>query len=129
MSAEPLNEWLEEQGARVVSKRPLRRVSFKSLAMADLYREDIEYIQNQIEEDHVFTVEIPGPVLRDIKGKAARLDHIMEWAKKNNSSVSQYFHEQIKRHYALLEDNPMYRTAYKEFMSIRALLGEEPALF
>lgn len=127
MSAEPLNDWLEEQGARVVSKRPLRRVSFKSIDTS--FHADVEYIQNQIEEDHVFTVEMSGPVLRNIKGKAARLDHIMEWAKKNNSSVSQYFHEQIKRHYTLLEDNPMYKDAYKEFMSIRALLGEEPTLF
>lgn len=127
MSAEPLNDWLEEQGARVVSKRPLRQVSFKALDTS--FHTDIDFIQHRIEEDHVFTVEIPGPVLRDIKGKATRLDHIMEWANKNNTSVSQYFHEQVKRHYALLEDNPMYRNAYKEFMSIRALLGEEPTLF
>jgi hypothetical protein len=127
MSAEPLNDWLEEQGARVVSKRPMRRVSFKFQDTS--FHTDIDFIQHQIEEDHVFTVEIPGPVLRDIKEKAARLDHIMEWTKKNNSSASQYFHEHIKRHHALLEDNPMYRDAYKEFMSIRALLGEDPALF
>jgi hypothetical protein len=129
MSAEPLNDWLEEQGARVVSKRPLRRVSFKPLDMADIHRADIEYIQNKIEEDHVFTVEIPGPLLRELKGKAARLDHILEWGRKHNSSVSEYFHEQINRHYALLEENSMYKDAYREFMSIRALLGEEPSLF
>jgi hypothetical protein len=129
MSAEPLNNWLEEQGARVVSKRPLRRVSFKPLDPFDVLRSDLEYIQHQIEEDHVFTVEIPGPVLRDIKGRVTRLHHIMGWAERNNSSVSQYFNEQVRQHYALLEDNAMYRDAYKEFMSIRALLGEEPHLF
>jgi hypothetical protein len=93
--------------------------------------EDIEYnnLNMRTELDHAYTVEIPGPVLRDIKGKVARLDHIMKWTKRNNASVSEYYHVQTKRHYALLEDNPMYRDAYKEFMAIRALLGEQPSLF
>jgi len=128
MSTEPLNDWLEEQGARVVSKRPL----YRAIYTMPMVSEDIEYNNDfsiRSDLDHVYTVEIPGPALRDIKGRVARLGHIMDWAKRNNSSVSQYFHEQVRRHYVLLEDNPMYRDAYKEFMSIRALLGEEPSLF
>ena len=90
---------------------------------------DAEYIHQATEEDSVYTIEIAGPALRELKNKSARLDHIIEWGRKNNRSVSEYLHEQIDRHHRLLEENSMYKDAYKEFMSIRALLGEHPSLF
>lgn len=115
--------WLKEQGVRVVGKQPLRRYVLDRMPV-NYTASDMLAVMNTI-DDCVYHLEVPSAIVNRWASTDKRWAQVMETAERNNTSPVHLYIKNIERHRELLAENPMYREAWLEFQSIRALLGED----
>lgn len=118
--------WLSKQGARVVGRHVVRKASLPRFTMQD---EPIDWAPLTTTTENVLQVEINEATVDRLKYNEDMLHRAMSYVQKpmyNSPNMGQYFVDKHTRHLELLKENPMYRDAWKEFQSIRALLGEDP---
>lgn len=113
--------WLNEQGARIVNQRPLRRAFFLPPWR---FNEEDKFAEPSAVDDVAYTIEVTGTMVHRWMQFQNRLMHIIDHADFNNESPTTYYNEARERHEKLLEENPMYQQAWQEFQQIRVLLGE-----
>lgn len=114
--------WLREQGAKIVGRHPLRRAFFH-LPQWELHKQRFDAEPN-ILEDVAYTIEVTGVMVHRWMQFQSRLMHIIDHADLKNGSPPGVYIEARERHAKMLEENPMYQQAWKEFQEIRVLLGE-----
>jgi hypothetical protein len=115
-------EWLKEQGARVIEKRPLRRALFQPLSFRESPDIDTAITYS---EDYVYKIEVTGATLRKWQMYESRLHYVIKYADEQDSSPTNFYLDNRAKHDDLLVTNPMYKEAWNEFQSIRALLGQD----
>lgn len=115
--------WLKEQGVRVVGKQPLRRYVLDRMPV-NYTASDMLAVMNTI-DDCVYHLEVPSAIVNRWSSTHKRWEHLLETAERNNTHPTHMYIKNLERHRELLAENPMYREAWMEFQSIRALLGED----
>lgn len=115
--------WLREQGARIVGKQSLRRYILDRMPL-DYTAADMTATVNTA-EDYLYHLEVPAALVNRWGKTSRQLKHLIELADRHNSSPVSEYAKGVERHHELLHENPMYREAWREFQSIRALLGED----
>lgn len=130
------DEWLRQQGVRITGRHTLRRAhqpTYMNWA-SDLKDGRIDWSeQYTTTEEQVYTVELDERTLDRLQRLESIVQIAMEHASRVNrtspdrsGSVGQFYIDNSQRHHALLKENSMYRDSWKEFQSIRVLLGETP---
>lgn len=118
------DEWLKEQGARVIEKRSLRRAFLQPFSFSGI--DDINDTINYREcEEHLYKIEVTSATLKKWQMYESRLNHVIKYADEHDSSPTNFYLDNRVKHQDMLVNNPMYREAWKEFQSIRALLGQD----
>lgn len=133
--------WLRKQGVKIVGRHTLRRASSPSYYNWGNYLEDsrIDWSdQFTTTEEQVYQVEMDERTIERFERFEADVRHALEYANSKYvsrsvsgynggpSDVTAFFIENKERHLELLKENSMYRDAWKEFQTIRVLLGESP---
>ena len=134
--------WLRKQGVRITGRHTLRRTSAPSYMnhwASDQEDGRIDWAkQYTTTQEQVYTVELDERTIERLERMEADIHHAIDYANRNYTSrsdigykggpsdVTAFFIENKERHEELLKENSMYRDAWKEFQSIRALLGETP---
>lgn len=120
-------QWLKEQGACVKGMRPLRSIYAMPLTMNNVKDESLTAIQAQarVWEEPIYTVEIRGSTIKQWQAMDKRMNFITN-SRDGNTGWSDPgdFIKEWREHRQLLDQNEMYREAWIEFQSIRALLGK-----
>lgn len=117
-------QWLKEQGARVIASRPLYRAFVDPLMQYTA--SEINELTFQTRQEQLYQIEVSSPILQRWRSYADRLQHIIDDADRYDKTPVGIRVEQRQRHQELLEENPMYKQAWDEFQQIRALMGEDP---
>ena len=125
-------QWLRKQGATVVNQLQRHRASIPPYR--DWARggdESIDYAPMQTTVERVYQVELDERTIERLRHNESMILNALEHAVRlnrhgfiNSNSVGQYFMDNSNRHQDLLKENSMYRDAWREFQSIRVLLGE-----
>jgi hypothetical protein len=133
--------WLRKQGVKITGRHTLRRASAPSFMNWSSDRADdrIDWSEQFTTlEEQVYQVELDERTIERLERMESDILHAIEYAngrytsrgdigyKGGPSDVTQFFIDNKERHLELLQENSMYRDAWKEFQSIRALLGETP---
>ena len=125
-------EWLRKQGVKMVNQYTLRRASMPPYMLYPK-GEPIDWAPAETTTEQVYQVEIDERTVERFRRSDLMITNAMEHAARLNrqglvgsGSVGQYFVDNCNRHHELIKDNEMYRTAWKEFQTIRVLLGETP---
>lgn len=125
-------EWLSKQGVKIISQHTLRRASIPPYM---LYPKDepIDWAPMETTTEQVYQVEMDERTVERLRRSDIMITNAMEHAARLNrqglvvsGSVGKYFVDNCNRHHELIKENSMYRDAWKEFQSIRVLLGETP---
>ena len=136
--AEHHEKWLKTQGVKIIGRRTLRRASNPGYMNWD-HKQENSHIdwseQFTTTNEDVYQVELDERTI----GKFERFESTIKYALQYmdhqhggqrfaapSSDVLNYYIDNNERHLALLEENSMYRDAWKDFQTIRALLGETP---
>jgi hypothetical protein len=122
------DEWLKKQGVQVVSKQPVRQAFLKPIDPFKISLDTFDAVDHvHFHETQRYCIEVSEAVLTQWQKRDRQLQHIQEYAAESNSSLPYYdFYIKNKdRHEKLLSENPMYKQAWMEFQSIRALYGED----
>ena len=134
-------EWLRKQGVKITGRHTLRRASTPSYYnwSSDMDNDRIDWAdQFTTTEERVFQVELNEQTIERFERMESDIRHAHDYANRKYASrsaigyaagpsdVTQFFIENKQRHLELLHENSMYKDAWKEFQSIRALLGETP---
>ena len=124
-------EWLQKQGVRIMDRRTLRRAHIApySVCASD---DPINWTPIESITESVYQVELTEKLIERFEYNESAMAHAIDYVARkhgqksylNNNSYSEFHIDNSERHAALLKDNQMYRDAWKEFQSIRALLGE-----
>jgi hypothetical protein len=92
-------------------------------------------------QEQVYQVELTEQTIERLERFETTVKQALDYANRFNvrqhvgqsgyggagpNDVSDYLIENKERHLELLKENSMYRDAWKEFQSIRVLLGETP---
>jgi hypothetical protein len=140
-------KWLRAQGIKITGRRTLRRaVNLGYMDWANP-RDDgrIDWTHEFLtqREEQVYQVEIDEATIERLErfestvkiaindtynasqGRHRRSSYA-GYSGYNPNEVADYMIENRERHLELLKENEMYRDAWKEFQSIRVLLGETP---
>jgi hypothetical protein len=135
--------WLRKQGVKIVGRHALRRAVDPGYMdwgsnWAD-GRIDWSAERYTVREECVYTVELDQQTIEKLERMEADVHHAIDYANRKYhtargssgytggpSDVTQFFIDNKERHLELLQENSMYRDAWKEFQSIRVLLGESP---
>jgi hypothetical protein len=134
--------WLRKQGVKITSRHTLRRASNPGYMdwgsnWAD-GRIDWSAERYTVREECVYTVELDQQTIERLERMEADIHHAIEYANRKYTSrsavgytggpsdVTQFFIDNKERHQELLKENSMYRDAWREFQTIRVLLGETP---
>jgi hypothetical protein len=125
-------KWLGQQGVKIIGQRTLRRSLMPNYNFKQ-QDEPIDWAPIETTTEQVYQVEIDERTLDRFIRNNGLLVNAMEHAARltrqglvHSSSVGQYFVDNSNRHHELLKENSMYRDAWREFQSIRVLLGETP---
>lgn len=133
-------KWLRQQGVKITGRSTLRRWEDPGYMNFDSDRPDgrIDWSERfSIREEQVYQVELDERTIERFERREADIRHAIEYANRhtNNrggyagpglSDVSDFYITNRERHHELLKENSMYRDAWKEFQTIRVLLGETP---
>lgn len=134
-------KWLRRQGVKIVGRSTLRRWAEPSYMnwTSDLEDGRIDWSERYTsKEEQVYTVELDERTIERLERMEADIHHAIDYANRKYTSrgavgytggpsdVTNFFIENKERHLELLHENSMYRDAWKEFQSIRVLLGETP---
>jgi hypothetical protein len=134
--------WLKAQGIKIIGRQTLRRMFDPGYMnwgsnWAD-GRIDWSAERYKIREEHLYQVELTEQTIERLEMSEASMRHAIDYANRKYtvrgssgytggpSDVTAFFIENKERHQELLNENSMYRDAWKEFQSIRVLLGETP---
>lgn len=133
--------WLRKQGVRITGRHTLRRAATPSFMnwANDQEHDRIDWsAQFTTTEEQVYQVEMDEHTIERFERFESTVKHALDHANRYNgrpqsgysgygpNDVSDFFIQNRERHNELLKENSMYRDAWKEFQSIRALLGETP---
>jgi hypothetical protein len=136
--------WLRKQGVRITGQHTLRRASAPSYMNwgSDLEDGRIDWSdQFTTTEERVYHVEMNEHTIEKFERFESTVKQALDYADRYNvqhrtapsgysgygpNDVSDFMIENKERHLELLKENSMYRDAWKEFQSIRVLLGETP---
>ena len=135
--------WLRKQGVKITGRHTLRRASNPGYMDwgSNWANDRIEWSAERytVREEQVYQVELDQQTIERLERMEADIHHAIEYANRKYhtargssgynggpSDVTAFFIENKERHEELLKENSMYRDAWKEFQSIRALLGETP---
>jgi hypothetical protein len=140
--ADDHESWLRKQGVKIIGRHTLRRASNPGYMNWGLDREDgrIDWSAERytVREECVYTVELEEAAIERLERFESTIKHALDHVNRhlggrNNgysgygpNDVSDFMIENKERHLALLKENSMYRDAWKEFQTIRVLLGETP---
>lgn len=139
--SEDHEQWLRRQGVKIVGRHTLRRAHQPSYINWASDREDgrIDWSeQYTTTTEEVYQVELDERTIGRLERMEADIKHAIEFANRTHgghltgyrgpgpSDISDFYIENKERHLDLLKENSMYRDAWKEFQSIRVLLGETP---
>lgn len=119
-------EWLNKQGVRVTNRSTLRHASMPAVSWMQEDGSVNWTSQSFTHTEQVYTVELTESIVSRFKYNEDQLGYIQEYAKRNGTMTASYYIDKSERHRQLLQENPMYRDAWREFQSIRVLLGETP---
>jgi hypothetical protein len=134
-------KWLRRQGVKIVGRHTLRLAHPPKYMNWGNDREDgrIDWSeQYTTTTEQVYQVELDERTIERLERMEADIHHAIDFANRKYttrsvsgytggpSDVTQFFIENKERHLDLLKENSMYRDAWKEFQSIRVLLGETP---
>lgn len=124
-------EWLGKQGVKITGRHTLRRASmprFNHQVIDDGKLSDAIF---ETTTEQVYQVEIDERTIERFRRSDLMITNAIEHAGRLNSrgivtssSVGHYFVDNWNRHHELIKENEMYRDAWREFQSIRVLLGE-----
>lgn len=126
------DEWLRKQGVKITGRYTLRRASIPPYM---LYPKDepIDWAPAETTTEQVYQVELDERTLDRLQRLESIVQIAMQHASRVNrtspdrsGSVGQFYIDNSHRHHELLKENSMYRDAWKEFQTIRVLLGETP---
>jgi hypothetical protein len=127
--------WLRKQGVRITGRHTLRRASAPSFMNRANEHDCIDFTTT---EEQVYQVEIDQQTIERLERMEVDIHHAIDYANHKYTSrvavgytggpsnVTHFFIDNKERHLELLQENSMYRDAWKEFQSIRVLLGETP---
>jgi hypothetical protein len=135
--------WLRKQGARITGQHTLRRASapgYMNYWASDQEDGRIDRMAEHLNttEERVYHVEMNEHTIERFERFESTVKNALDFANRHNdrrrtgysgygpNDVSDYMLENKERHLELLKENSMYQDAWKEFQSIRALLGETP---
>jgi hypothetical protein len=131
--SEDHEKWLSKQGVKITGQHTLRRSSIPPYM---LYPKDepIDWAPIETISEQVYQLEMDERTVERLRRSDIMITNAMEHAARLNSqgqaihngSVGHYFVENCNRHHELIKENEMYRDAWREFQSIRVLLGETP---
>jgi hypothetical protein len=137
------DSWLRAQGIKITGRQTLRRMFDPGYINWNLDSEDgrIDWSAERykIREEQVYQVELTEQTIERFERMEADIHHALDHANRKYytargvsgytggpSDVTQFFIDNKERHLELLKENEMYRDAWREFQSIRVLLGETP---
>jgi len=130
--SEDHEKWLSKQGVKITGQYTLRRAKLPSYYQWIEEKQE-DHINWAPEIEQIYQVEIDERTVERLRRSEIMIINAMEHADRLNrqglnstGSVGHYFAENWNRHHEMLKENEMYRTAWKEFQSIRVLLGETP---
>jgi hypothetical protein len=137
--------WLRKQGVKIVGRHTLRRASAPTYMNWASEREDgrIDWVAEHLTttEEQVYQVELNEQTIERFERFEATIKQALDYANRYNPShrtspagysgygpndVSDFMIENKERHLELLKENSMYKDAWKEFQTVRVLLGESP---
>lgn len=131
-------KWLEQQGVQIIDQHTLCRAANPSYMNWDS-NGGVDWAERfTTTEEQAYTVVLDERTIERFKRMEADIHHAIEYANRRYttrnavgytggpSDVTQFFIDNKERHVELLRENSMYRDAWQEFQSIRALLGETP---
>lgn len=115
--------WLKQQGVGVTN------VTLRHRAAMDRFgyhtpNEPVEWAPQIVMQDKIYHLQVHEKTIQNWQHNERKLRDIMEYAERIGNIPASYFLDQSTRHRELLADNQMYREAWKEFQTIRTLLGE-----
>ena len=130
--------WLRKQGARIIGQRTLHRASMPRFYHQVINDGKISEATFETTTEQVYQVELDERTIEKFERIESTVKQALDYANRFNSrqqvtysgvgpnDVSDFFIQNRERHLELLKENQMYKDAWKEFQSIRALLGETP---
>ena len=128
--------WLQKQGVKIVNRRTLRRVHQPGYINWAGEREDgrIDWSEEYTTtNEEVYQVELNERTIDRLQRLESMVQVAMEHASRANPTgmgrtggVGSFYMDNLERHHELLQENAMYRDSWREFQSIRVLLGETP---
>jgi len=131
--------WLRKQGVRITGRHTLRRSFNPGYMNWDNDRADgrIDWMAAHLTstEEQVYQVELDESTIGKFERLESTVKYALEYMDRKHGSqkysapsndVADYYIDNKERHLKLLQENSMYRDAWKEFQSIRVLLGETP---
>jgi len=136
--AEDHEQWLKTQGVKIIGRHTLRRASAPSFMnwANDREHDRIDWSEQfTTTEEQVYQVELDERTIGKFERLESTVKYALEYMDRKHggqrpsapsNDVADYYIDNKERHLALLQENSMYRDAWKEFQSIRALLGETP---
>lgn len=132
--------WLSKQGVKITGQHTLRRASTPGYYNWSSDMDDrIDWSdQFTTTEERVYHVELNENTIERFERMESDIRHALEYANRKYatrntvgyrggpSDVTEFFIENKERHLELLQENSMYKDAWKEFQAIRVLVGETP---
>ena len=141
-------QWLRQQGVKITGRHTLRRGHLPSYtnwaserdSLANSEREDgrIDWSEQfTTTTEQVYQVELDERTIERFERTESDIKHALETANRRSNSpgyrgpigpndISDFYIKNRERHFELLQENSMYRDAWREFQSIRVLIGETP---
>ena len=124
-------KWLQGQGVRIMDHRTLRRAHIApySVCASD---DPINWAPLATTTETMYQVELDERTIERFQYNESAMAHAIDYVERkhgqkshlSNNSYYEFHIDNSERHLELLRENSMYRDAWKEFQSIRALLGE-----
>jgi hypothetical protein len=131
--SEDHEKWLRKQGVKIVGRHTLHRASMPRFHHEVITDGKIANTTFETTTEQVYQVELDERTLDRLQRLESIVQIAMEHASRVNrtspdrsGSVGQFYIDNSHRHHELLKENSMYRDAWKEFQTIRVLLGETP---
>lgn len=114
--------WLQQEGVSLISERYITRPQL--LRNVNYIYNNNDTVEMTVEKNTVYKVEITDAQISKWKYYEEQYNYIMS-AHIREPGIHNFFAKNQNRHRELLAENSMYREAWVEFQSIRALLGED----
>ncbi|CAB4241513.1 hypothetical protein UFOVP71_51 [uncultured Caudovirales phage] len=128
-------EWLRKQGVKITGRHTLRRATMPGFGWMK-EDEPVEWAsQTFTHTESVYQVELDERTIGKFERLESTVKYALEYMDRKHggqrtpapsNDVADYYIDNKQRHLELLKENSMYRDAWKEFQSIRVLLGETP---